>query len=679
LDKVQSGKDADTLVAWVREQYSNMKSARHKIQISWNLNLAFYYGNQYLEVTPLVGGKLILPKAPPYRVRQTVNRIRPAIRTELARITSQKPTASVIPASSEDEDLAAAYAAEQLWESISYRNKLDTQFRLAAWWALITGTGFVKTWWDSSARSDDGSPGNIRYAAVTPYHLFVPDLRTCFIQDQPFILNVYTRTVESLRQMYGNKINDMGIVPNVIASQEILEDAVLNLAGTGRSEPDSVLCFEMWAKPGAHKLLPDGGLVHVVGQQVLHWSRQGIPYQHGRYPFTKFGHIPTGKFYDESIILDLMGLQREYNRTRSQIIEAKNRMAKPQLLAAQGSVVASKITTEPGQIIFYKPGLPPPQPLPLQSLPSYVLQEQDRILLDMEDISGQHQVSRGSAPPGVTAATAISFLQEKDDSLLSHTYANVEEGMEDIAYQTLELVKQYWDTARTVKTVGSDGFFDVIELKGADICTDIRMEGGSALPTSKSARQAFLMDMMKMGFIPPEEGLKLMDMGGVQKLYATLKVDESQAQRENIKMKRLDPAQVQQNIVQQQMLAMQGDPSMMDSETGEPSAPSSVIPVNDWDNHAVHVAIHNNFRKSQAFEMLDDSIKQEFQTHVNTHMAAINDAMEQVQGATGINPQDDSGENSPGGLPSNENVPPTGGLDNAGIAPPDMEGMSANG
>jgi hypothetical protein len=187
------------------------------------------------------------------------------------------------------------------------------------------------------------------------------------------------------------------------------------------------------------------------------------------------------------------------------------------------------------------------------------------------------------------------------------------------------------------------------------------------------------MDMMKMGFIPPEEGLKLMDMGGVQKLYATLKVDESQAQRENIKMKRLDPAQVQQNIVQQQMLAMQGDPSMMDSETGEPSAPSSVIPVNDWDNHAVHVAIHNNFRKSQAFEMLDDSIKQEFQTHVNTHMAAINDAMEQVQGATGINPQDDSGENSPGGLPSNENVPPTGGLDNAGIAPPDMEGMSANG
>lgn len=677
IDKLQQSKDADELVAWVREQYDQMKAARHKITVTWNLNLAMYYGNQWLEVTSLNGGKLILPKAPPYRVRQTINRIRPAVRTEISRLTSQKPTASVVPASSEDEDLAAAYAGEQVWESISSTKDYQRQFRQAMFWMAITGTGFMKTWWDANAIDANGSPGDVKFSAVTPYHLMVPDLRSESIQDQPYVLNLYTRSVEQIRQMYAGKvdIDKMGIAPNVTAANEILDDAVLNLSSTGKTEPDSVLCLEMWLKPGAHKLLPNGGMLHVVGQKLVWWARDGIPYKHGRYPFTKFDHIPTGKFYAESVILDLIGLQREYNRTRSQIIEARNRMAKPKMLYAKGSVDPSKITTEPGQGIEYLPGMPIPQQLPLQPLPNYVLDELNRITLDIEDISGQHQVSKGSAPPGVTAATAISFLQEKDDSLLSHTYSSIEEGCEDIARQALELIKQFWDTQRTIRTVGTDGSFDVLMLQGATINTDIRMEGGSALPTSKAARQAFLMDMMKMGFIPPEEGLKLMDMGGVNKLYTTLKIDESQAQRENIKLKRMDPAQVQDQKMQWQMAAQQGDPSTIDAQTGQPMNPPAAVPVNSWDNHMVHITVHNNYRKTQAFEMLDPAIKAEFEQHVNDHVAAMNDAMAQVQSVTGGGAGPVVGNMGMGGpSPSNKPPMPTTQVDNNGVAPPDTQG-----
>jgi hypothetical protein len=214
-----------------------------------------------------------------------------------------------------------------------------------------------------------------------------------------------------------------------VASNEILEDAVLNLTG-GNSEPDSVLCYEVWFKPGGHPDFPKGGMVQVVADNILYCTKDGIPYQHGEYPFTKIEHIPTGQFYAESSITDYIPLQREYNRTRSQITEAKNRMAKPQLLYAKGSIDPAKITTEPGLAIPYKPGLPPPTPMPLVPLPNYVLEEQDRIISDMEDISGQHQVSKGEAPPGVTAATAISYLQEKDDGILSHTFESVEEAWE---------------------------------------------------------------------------------------------------------------------------------------------------------------------------------------------------------------------------------------------------------
>lgn len=153
----------------------------------------------------------------------------------------------------------------------------------------------------------------------------------------------------------------------------------------------------------------------------------------------------------------------------------------------------------------------------------------------MEDISSQHQISRGQAPNGVTAATAISYLQERDDSPLTSTYQSIEFGWEKLAKHTLSHVNQFWDTERIVSGTGIEGTFDAITLKGSQIASglDIRVEAGSALPVSKAAKQAFLMDMMKMGFIDPNKGLSMMDMGGIDKLYNELKADERQAKRKS--------------------------------------------------------------------------------------------------------------------------------------------------
>jgi hypothetical protein len=147
----------------------------------------------------------------------------------------------------------------------------------------------------------------------------------------------------------------------------------------------------------------------------------------------KLEHIESGKFYGTSIIEDLLPVQKEYNRTRSQIIENKNRMAKIQLMAPRGSIEVQKVTSEPGQVILYTPGYAPPQPIPLQNLPAYVLQEVQQLQQDMDDISGQHEVSRGQNPAQVTAATALSYLQEQDDTKLSGTIESLESAVEKSA------------------------------------------------------------------------------------------------------------------------------------------------------------------------------------------------------------------------------------------------------
>lgn len=661
------------LVSWIKSEYEKAKSARQRNERQWALNMAMYTGRQYMQYFPsnsqglAMAGKLWTPPSPSWSARSITNRIRPVVRTEIARLVSNKPNASVVPASSEDQDLFAAQAAEQVWEAIYSGTKLHQKFSTSMFWMTICGTSFMKTWWDPAAYDCvTKENGSIVHAPVTPFHVFVPDLHEVDIENQPWLFNIYTKPVQWVKATYG-----IDVAPDVKEATTPYDSSLMTASlGDNEAKPDSSLVIEAWIKPNAHPLFPEGGMVTIAGELVVQISEQW-PFNHKEYPFAKFDHIPTGGFYAESVVSDLIPLQREYNRTRNQIIEAKNRMAKPQLMAARGSVDAKKITSEPGLLIEYRPGLDPPRPLPIQPIPNYVIQELGTILSDIEDISSQHQVSRGQAPPGVTAATAISFMQERDDSLMTTAYQSIEAGYEKIAKQTLNIVVDKWEAPRIISVTGVDGSFDSVALKGSELekGTDIRMEAGSALPVSKAAKQAFLLDLMKLGMIDPNKGLELMEMGGIDKLYDEIKIDERAAQRENLRMRNLDLEQVFQHVKQieaanaeaqqmaeqmNQQMAMQGmqqgppgmpplpgmeDPSMgggmppmpgpagMDQATNEPlQLPINIVPVNTWDNHQLHIDVHNRFRKSQAFDMLPDTIKDQFEAHVQMHAQALNQA-----------------------------------------------------
>jgi hypothetical protein len=650
LSKFKSTKEIEKIVSWGLEQHEAAKRERTRNEKQWYLNLAFYFGQQYVQFASTTadsygrGYGLTVPKAPRWRVRLVSNKIRPIVRTELAKLTAQKPTAYVVPASSDERDLSAAKAGELVWESLYSRKRVHHTLKRALFWTCITGNGFIKTYWDEGLLDPSSETmGDLVFEPENPFALFVPDLVEEDLEQQPFLIHATAKNPEVVSLRYNKTLDGKQLKPDVSSSNEILDSGFLKLVGASTNKKDAVLCLEIWVKPGSVKMFPEGAVLMIVGKQLVQVIK-GLPYKHGEYPFAKIDHIPSGKFYADSVVTDLIPLQKEYNRTRSQIIEAKNIMAKPQLLAARGSIDPKKISTEPGQVILYTPGFTEPKPLPLQPLPNYVLQDLDRIQSDIEDISGQHEITRGNAPPGVTAATAISFLQEQDDSKLSHTVTSVESAIEKIARQSLSLVGTYWDTTRVVQVAGAEHIYDAQILKGADLNgnTDIRVEAGSALPQSKAARQAFVMDLMKMGFVDPPTGLAAMDMKGIDTLVEQYEVDTSQARRENVKMSGMEP-----------------------------------VAVNTWDNHQAHIMIHNNFRKSQQFEMLPDQIKAAFEQHVQEHMVVASGGMPpQMPGADMQGPPGGGMPPGPGGPPPDMMQPPQGGP--AGqdqVPPPNLGGQ----
>ena len=651
LNKFKKQDKAKKLVAWVKDEYSKCKSARRSEENDWYLQLAFYNGYQYHDWRTLSGKQGLVEEANPANLpRITVNRIEPIIRTEIAKTTAQKPSASVVPASNDEEDLLAASAGEQVWQAIYDNNTFQTEIlQKTEFWRAVTGNGFIKCFWDPSVKhyevqkTEDpmtGNPvaqrvvsamGDVKFETISPFHLYVPDLAQEDLQKQAYVLNVYTKSEEYIKQNFGNVL-PKDFTPAKVSSSEIQDASLMDLRGVDNAKPDSVLVIEMWIKPGSSSKIPNGGLITIVDTEIVQFAEKGIPYQHGEYPFSHLSGIQNGKFYRRSVIKSLIPLQREYNRTRSQIVHAKNLMAKPQMMYDEGSVDPRKITARAGIWIPIRPGFSRPTPVPIQPLPNYVLQEVQQLHTDFEDISGQHQVSRGESG-GLTAATAIAYLGERDDAYLTTIFSSIEAGVEKMAKQSLSLFVQYVESARLIKITGADGSFDAMMLSGSDIAsgTDIRVESGSALPTSKSARQALVTEWMKMGFIPPEDGLRILEMGMLKQYYNTIKIDENSAQRENLMMKKITEEMLQQLEQAWAEGAANGDQDKVDPMSGVPLQVPPMVTVNAWDNHAVHVEIHNRFRKSQAYQLLDDVVKAEFQKHISMHEQALQEQMMQQQ------------------------------------------------
>jgi hypothetical protein len=653
LAAIMRQKEDKGLIQWIEEQFKKSKQARMETENQWYLNLAFYFGNQYIKkmgLSTLSGpAQFMTPKAPPWRVRLVVNRVRPIIRTEIAKLTAQRPTAYVIPASGEEQDKAAARAAEQIWNS-AYRDlSIHKLMRRTLWWGTICGNAFLKEYWDQSA--EDGK-GAVKLEVVSPFHLFVPDLTIEELEEQPYIIHSTVKDVHWVKRTYGVSVN-----PNATAQEEIINVSYLNITSdSNNKKKDSILCHEVWIKPGGHKLFPQGGLLTLIGDKLVQRVDQ-YPYPHGEYPFAKFDHVQTGKFYSDSVVTDLIPLQRELNRTRSQIIEAKNLMAKPQLIAAKGSVNPRKITSEPGQVIEYTPGLQPPTPLPLQALPSYVLQEVDRLVQDMDDVSGQHEISRGQNPSQVTAYSALSYLQEQDESKLAASVSSVEEFIEKVARLYLKYVVYFWDLPRTVRIVGRDKMVDAAAWKGSDLRgnTDIRVEAGSAIPLGKQQKQSFLLDLFKLGAIPPEMLFELLEMNDVQDAQQDFLVDKQQAMRENILISEMG-AQMPPDILQPQVDPMTG-------QQMPPQIPQMFLP-NTFDNHEAHIQYHNLFRKSQEFDMASDVVKQLFEHHVMLHQYSLMGGVAPAGVSMGGQPGPPIGapeQTTAPGAPEEEAAPPPGG------------------
>lgn len=649
--KYKASPDGKLCTDW-EKRFLKMVDARQPFERQWYLNIAFYFSRQYAAwVGSEAAGKFTLQDLPARRrwhVRVVANKIQPIVRNELTKLNKEEPQFYCVPSTSENEDIAAARAAELIAEYTLDTGGYRKARRVATLWTLLCGSGYLHPHLTGNKSEVFGklTPDKLKIKAPTTFNIYVPNLAVENIEDQKYVIHSYLSDPEELYAMYG-----IEVPTEEIPKGADYENRILSMMGIkdNNNSTKGALVKEVYVKP--NYMFPNGCAFITAGGKLLYMnekldesvenvtddlgsyekisysrpkekteeeieyldanhSTQGkdgykeheYPYKHGMYPFIKIDHIPAARYYGLSVIEGIIPLQKEYNRARSQIRQSSNLTAQSQWTYQIGSIEnPQKLTNEPGIAIPYRAGFQPPTPVKNPDFPVYAIQDQDRILKDIDDFSGQYEISHGRTPPGVEAASAIAYLKEENDTRIYHTSASIEEATQDLGVQILSLIQEFWSREKIIKVTSRNNKDDVEAFKVADMKnnTDFRVEPGSMAPRSRAARQALILELMKSGFIKPEEGLQYLQLIETNRLWDDMQIDSRQVQRENMMFKK-----------------------------------GVDLPINSYDNNELHVLYHQKWMKTQDYELLDPQIKEQIEHHVRTHkmeIARLQQAMQPPQ------------------------------------------------
>jgi hypothetical protein len=664
VDAPEGFASSDKLVKMIEE----LERKRYLMERQWKLNLSFYKGKQYvfynrksrrIESLPTDEGD-----KPRYRVRLVANQIAPHSHSLLARLTKTKPTFFATPAQSSFEAMKATEVAEALldywWDHFHLASKREE----AMLWAIICGNGFWKISWNDKVGDSvklmvdpNGQPvvnpilehffkkrleeqgvapeeferqvfeGDIQVDVMAPFDVYLDDSAQVF-EDCRFAICLHPTNPDEIYNKYGVRLraNAVNRYPD-----ETLPGAFGNTEAKTRDNV-RIVYYGYFLPGGKH---PEGRFVVFVKNPNIILYDSVWPYPFKKLPIVKFpGMRIPGQLWDTSVVENAIPLQKELNRTLSQMIEYKNLTLKPQMLAPVGSL-RQRMTDEPGAIFEYNPVAGKvPESIPLPGMPSYVFEHLQDLGTRLKDTFGLTDIIQGQVPPNVEAGIAIDLLQEAATDRLAPQILMMEKSLEYAGNLMLELAQKYYQEPRMVMIAGSGSRPKIERFESADIMAgvQVKVETGSGLPRTRAGKQARVMQMLQLGIITPQKAYKYLDMGDFRNLQAQFEADEDQAMREHDKL--MDGLPVNESAAmdaQNQMMNMMMNPQL-DPLTGQPIPPdpqqmgqlmdAGLSPL-PYENKSIHIDTHAAYMKSVEFESLPPDVKQKFYKHYEMTYSAL--------------------------------------------------------
>lgn len=600
-------RENDRLAEEITEDFKQRRESRRAVENGWLLNINFFSGNQYCDISPKGG---VYEEDPLFywQSRRVFNHIAPAVDSRISKLEKMKPELRVRAFSDEDSDLKAAKLATGVLKYVQERIALNDCVSKAIVWSETCGSVFYKVVWNEKggrqvAVDGDNRPiyeGEAQVSVVPPFEIFPDRMNVEDIDGVRSIIHAQAVTVQYIRERFGVALQGRTISGVFAYSEPAAARNPAEVHGIHFTDiKDGEILIERYTRPDSDN--PEGKLEIVAGGKLLY--KGGLPFINGErgersLPFVKQDclRLPGG-FFGCSVIDRMIPVQRAYNAVRNRKHEFLNRLSMGVLTVEDGSVDTDQLMEEgllPGKILVYRQGGKAPEMLDCGSVPSEFKDEEQWLEKEFALISGISDLSQHSTPTNVTSATGLQLLLSQDESRLSATVSSMEKALKEIGRQILRLYRQFAGSARLMTLTGENRKTEVYYFNATKLDVhDIQFESGEAVTPSE--KRATILRLYEAGLLTDENGklstenknriLEAFGFGGYENAQNISALHVNKASEENIALKESD-----------------------------------VMP-DGYDEHSLHITEHIRFLLSAEFKRIKDkdAVKKRFTEHIEAH------------------------------------------------------------
>ena len=513
---VPSVEDKKLLKYMERMFTASKRSRAHKVP-RWRRNEELYNGDFFKPF-----------KLPKYKTRVVANSIHSIVETVYSILTDRPPKVDIMPKT--EDQVERAKLAQEAVEYEMRKNKADRAVNAMKRDALVYGNGFMKM---------NYSEGKIEYTVPDVYTVFIDPLATN-MEDAKCAIFATPTYLKDIRDKYenGNKVQasgkldeyksfihsssaDSGSVGQAttasgtgvsggstetgVSSSDVRTD-YMSLSPTDDMEDKEMYGGQVLLKEAWHFMNDKLYLTTWAGNVLL----QHVEAPTDFIPVVMFknyadGHNFWGKGEPEIVEPLAVGTAILLSQSLDNIIYHGN----PAWVMSKSlaKTPGNRPSDKPGQVFWTNGPHEQINRLPAGNMSSSNLPLAQYMMQLTDTISGVHDITQGRNPSGVTAARAISALQEASQQIIRAKERDVgADAIMDLYKKTLSILVNNSEAVITIRKTTQEGYeFTNIQPYELTEDMDFKYVPGSSMPESRASRIDQALDYIQLGLLTPEQ------------------------------------------------------------------------------------------------------------------------------------------------------------------------------
>lgn len=459
-----------------------------------------------------------------------VNHLRNIAQHMLVMTTGTRPSMDARATNTDYKSQVQTYLANNILEYYMREKDLESYIRKAVEYAIISGAGYIKLEWDSTAGAVydfdvkeklDENGNVIGEEPDTSKPLYEGDIRVCNLTALDVVYDSHREDQNHdwvVCRSFKNKYDLASKYPEfydeiVDLNTKDKEFSIRFASGIFSDDTDLIPVYEMYhAKTDA---VPNGRYVLFLTEDIVLFDGD-MPYR--RMPIirvspsdimgTPFGYTP---------IFDLLPLQDAVNSLYSSILTNQNAFAVQNVFVPRNADIVVKNLGGGMNVIE---GNAQPVPLNLTQTPREVFEFLKILIKDMETISGVNSTTRGNPESSLRSGTSLALVQSLALQFASNLQQQYIKAIENLGTSIIEMLKDFAVTKRTISMIsGISNRSFIQEFSGDDLSNVSRVvvDVGNAISRTTAGKIQLAENMVQYGLIKdPQQYLTVVNTGKLE-------------------------------------------------------------------------------------------------------------------------------------------------------------------